>query len=220
MITGIKRAICIVVVLLGASLGSAYAAPITAISVTGGTPITDVPLAGATDGWAFQIYETIVVTHLGYYDYAGDGLSEDHEVGIFSEGGSLLFSSNVTTIDTLGSDDFRYTGITQQELVAGVYRIGAYRATGLDAILAPADGFSSADEIEYQGGYVKGGVGLQFPDHTPASQYQPASFGPNFKFDVQAVPEPTTLALLGIGIVGLAGTEVRRRRKKNTVEKS
>ncbi len=37
---------------------------------------------------------------------------------------------------------------------------------------------------------------------------------------IPSIPEPTTIALLGIGLTGLACTEVRRRRKRIAVDKS
>ncbi len=62
------------------------------------------------------------------------------------------------------------------------------------------------------------GDGSSFPFSNGQAEIQKYTFIQNPI--VRPVPEPTTVALLGIGLVGLAGAEVRRRRKNKAVDNS
>jgi hypothetical protein len=57
-------------------------------------------------------------------------------------------------------------------------------------------------------------VGMSVWTAPQDGQMQGDHFGQWLVSDPQIVPEPTTIALLGIGLAGLASAEVRRRRKR------
>jgi len=76
-------------------------------------------------GWEFNVIQSITVTGLGFYDDKGDGLKENHDVGIFNNKGELLVSGTVFANDPL-LGFFRYTVVTPIVLSIGNdYRIAA-----------------------------------------------------------------------------------------------
>jgi hypothetical protein len=161
-----------------------------------------------TLGWEFSVgSRDMLATGIGFFDSSQDGLTESHEMGIFASDGSLLRSGTIAagTGATL-IDQFRYIGIAPLLLSAGqTYRVGAVFATGADPVVFPgfATGFSTVPGITFNGSRFAFGATLADP--TLSLSADPAYFGVNI--DATAVPEPTTLLLLGSGMVAL----IRRR---------
>ncbi|OJW22004.1 MAG: hypothetical protein BGO49_14565 [Planctomycetales bacterium 71-10] len=173
--------------------------------------------SSTTLGWTFTAESAVRVAALGYFDEAGDGLAEAHEVGIFDAGGTLLVSATVPS-GAGGSlaDGFRYVAIAPFVLSAGTYTIGgAIGAAASDPVAYNVSGLASASPITIPTGagrYTEAGAytSLSFPDlvYPPQAPYD-GYFGPNFQFT--AVPEPSGLALLALGAAGGLGLRWRRR---------
>jgi len=162
-----------------------------------------------TYGWAFTLTNTISVTELGYFDFGGNGLTDSHDVGIWTNTGTLLVSATVPagTAATLNGD-FRYVLVTATLLAPGDYVIGGFSpADSGDPVAVEASTITTASGLSYGGSRSIGGNTLTFPIGD-ASGHPNSYFGPNFTFST--VPEPTTLGLLLFG--GLTALGLRRKR--------
>jgi hypothetical protein len=170
-----------------------------------------------TFGWSFSVSSSLNVAALGIWDEGGDGLALSHQVGLWTNAGALLAQATVdnTSIPVASASPagrWLFTNVAPFNLSAGTYVLGAYYPNLLDTFRQdtglgittipgvthlnrrnafPIDGFAFPDQVFVAGGY----------------------FGPNLSttpVGVTAVPEPSSLALLALGIIGLAYNGGRR----------
>ena len=163
--------------------------PVAAYSLSSQESVPESKYERETNGLEFVPWVDIEVTALGYYDEGGDGLVNEHTVGIFEKSNRQLVSDTVTVDggSTL-EGAFRYEEITPVVLKGGTSYVLAGSTQVPYDLMAGGTDAAWAPEVRYVTYcYVPGE--FAFPWRTKAIHLVNA-FAANFTFRTPASPAP------------------------------
>ena len=209
-----KLSISLAAALTLAALATQPAQATLVMDLTGGGTPTACGTCGAvgeTFGWSFTVINAITIDGLGVWDAGSNGIGPATRAGVWTSAGMLLASaavSNASTVVASASNQGSWLidTIAAITLLPGNYLLGAVFYTS-ESLAQVSSSFTNISDITVGGGVRNGAANTGFT--APLASFGFDIFGPTMRVANNAVPEPTGLALVGLGLFGLAA--FRRR---------
>ncbi|MFO0922672.1 MAG: PEP-CTERM sorting domain-containing protein [Pirellulales bacterium] len=204
-----------VAMLLGATFTSTCNAGLIFSFATNGGSFSITPSGtDVTAGYRFNVSSTIDIDGLAFWDDGNNGIGA-HTVTLWDANTQAVLRSAVVDgssgVDTVvpGLGSWRVSSVSALSLTAGSYVIGAgIPSSNTDPIWTgtTVSAVTGASYVE-----ARDGAGLNlFPTSNLGTSG--SYFGPNLR--IAAVPEPSSMALLGIAGLGFGWRKLRKKTAK------